>query len=91
MRGSLITEKVVLDAAHCSFSVLSKYFNGFGLDNISGHSQWSEEEWRKYVIIKVKEVISIINGQELPVLGGAGVHTELNIGLLEKLIRKEFL
>ena len=54
---------MVLDAAHCSFSVLSKYF--IGLDNVSGHSQWSYEECRKYVIIKVKEVISMINGQEL--------------------------
>ena len=55
--GTLITEKVVLSAAHCYLSSYWDYYIGLGLHNISGSYQWDEKQWKKYVIIKVKEII----------------------------------
>ena len=53
----MITEKVVISAAHCVSKNQSGHLIGLGFHNLSGYSDWSEEEWRKHVIKEVKEVI----------------------------------
>ena len=53
----MITEKVVLSAAHCVSKNQSGHLIGLGFHNLSGYSDWSEEEWRKHVIKEVKEII----------------------------------
>ena len=55
--GSLITEKVVISAAHFVSKNQSGHLIGLGFHNLSGYSDWSEEEWRKHVIKEVKEII----------------------------------
>ena len=54
--GSLITENLVLSAAHC---VNQDYetFIALGMHNVSGFTKWSEQELKKYVIRNVKETV----------------------------------
>ena len=53
----MITEKVVISAAHCVSKNQSGHLIGLGFHNLSGYMDWSEEEWRKHVIKEVKEII----------------------------------
>ena len=53
----MITEKVVLSAAHCVNGDPSKFKIGLGLHNVSGYTQWSEKEWEKHILLEVKEII----------------------------------
>ena len=53
----MITEKVVLSAAHCVHKNASDYLIGLGFHNFSGYSDWSEEQLRKHVIKEVEEII----------------------------------
>ena len=53
----MITDKVVLSAAHCANGDPSNFKIGLGLHNVSGYTQWSEEEWEKHILLEVKEII----------------------------------
>ena len=55
--GSLITEKVVLSAAHCANGDHSNFKIGLGLHNFSGYTKWTEKEWEKHIVLEVKEII----------------------------------
>jgi len=58
--GSLITEKVVLSAAHCVEAKelnASDYLIGLGMYDISGFKDWTSEDFRKHVIMEVEEII----------------------------------
>ena len=55
--GSLITEKLVISAAHCVVLNASETFIALGMHNMSGFATWSEQELSKHTITNVSEII----------------------------------